>query len=184
MSPDSIGPMLLIASPQMRDPFFEGTVVLLWHHDEEGAIGVVVNRPVEHRLSEVLVIDEGMSPVPAGDESPVLWGGPVETSMGTVVTLGHIAEDEGWMLTCGIGVTRSQEALTRLLSQGAPLMLCLGYAGWGPGQLDNEIQAGGWLWTDIDPELVFQSEPEQRYERALASLGLTPNTVWMQPISE
>jgi putative transcriptional regulator len=184
VSQDSIGPALLIASPQMHDAFFEGTLVLLWHHDEEGAIGVVINRPIDHRLSEVLVVEEGSPPVPEDDDTQVLWGGPVETGVGTVVTRGHVEKDEGWMLECGIGVTRSQEALNRLMAERASLMLCLGYAGWGPGQLDREIQAGGWLWTDIDADLVFEADPAQRYERALATLGLTKSTVWMQPITE
>ena len=108
MSPDDFGPVLLIASPQMRDATFERTVVLLWHHDDEGAIGVVVNRPVDHRLADVLILDEGMEPVPDDDSSQVRWGGPVDTGMGTVVTLGNVLEDEGWMLRCGIGVTRSR----------------------------------------------------------------------------
>lgn len=184
MSPDSIGPTLLIASPQMRDAFFEQTLVLLWHHDDGGAIGVVVNRPIHHRLSEVLVLGEGMPDVPPDDESQVLWGGPVEGDAGTVLTLGDVHADEGWQLACGINVTRSQEALARLLEERAPLILCLGYAGWGPGQLDREIEAGGWLWTDIDPRLVFEVPTETRWETALATLGLTPTTVWMRPISE
>ena len=184
MSPDDFGPVLLIASPGMRDATFERTVVLLWHHDDEGAIGVVVNRPVEHKLADVLILDEGMEPVPEDDASQVRWGGPVDTGMGTVVTLGNVQEDEGWMLNCGIGVTRSQEALGRLLKERAPLLLCLGYAGWGPGQLDREIEAGGWLFTDVDPELVFREPSESVYDKALASLGLTPGTVWMNPISE
>ncbi|MBW1878597.1 MAG: YqgE/AlgH family protein [Deltaproteobacteria bacterium] len=184
MSPDSIGPTLLIASPQMHDAFFEHTLVLLWHHDDEGAIGVVVNRPIEHPLSDVLVLGEGMPDVPSDDKSQVLWGGPVEGDAGTVITMGKVHDDEGWQLACGISVTRSQDALGRLLGEGAPLILCLGYAGWGPGQLDREIEAGGWLYTDIDPQLVFEVPAETRWVTALATLGLTPTTVWMQPISE
>lgn len=184
MSPDSIGPTLLIASPQMRDAFFERTLVLLWHHDDEGAIGVVINRPIEHTLADVLVADDGLPTIPDDNASEVVWGGPVETQAGTVVTLGQVKPEEGWQLDCGIGVTRSLEALGRLIAEDVPLMLCLGYAGWGPGQLDREIEAGGWLWTDIDPELVFTADPEERWEQALATLGLTPATVWMQPIQE
>ncbi|MEQ1506328.1 MAG: YqgE/AlgH family protein [Myxococcota bacterium] len=185
-------PSLLIASPQMRDPNFEKTVVLVWHHDAQGAIGVVVNRPTGHRLDEVLDFpldrsgrDSGRPPdAPIRTDVPVAWGGPVENGSGTVVTIGAITDDEGWMLPSGLSVTRSHEALTRLLEEGAPMMLCLGYAGWGPGQLDKEIELGGWLWTDCDASIVFGTPPDERYDRALASLGLQAHQVWMQPVNE
>ena len=178
-------PTLLIASPQLRDPFFKGTVILVWHHDEDGAIGVVVNRPLTHRLSDVLDVEEGEVDLTGHEDTPVVWGGPVDTGTGTVLALGGLAnEDEGWLLPNGIGVTRSQDALVRLLEAGTPMMLCLGYAGWEAGQLDREIELGGWLWTDCDASIVFETPPEERYDKALATLGLTASMVWMQPINE
>lgn len=176
-------PSILIASPQMKDPFFEGSVVLVWHHEEDGAIGVVVNRTLEHKLPDVLDVDKDIDLSPYA-ETLVSWGGPVESASGTVVTEGEITEDEGWVLPDGLGVTRSQEALTRLLHHRAPILLCLGYAGWGPGQLDHELELGGWLFTDCAAKLLFEVPVEDRYEKALATLGLTPHTVWMPPISE
>lgn len=176
-------PTLLIASPRTKDPFFEKTVVLVWHHDEQGAIGVVVNRHLQHKLGDVLDVDRGLD-LEAHVDVPVAWGGPVESGSGTVVTRGGISDEEGWRLPNGIGVTRSQDALLRLLSDGAPMMLCLGYAGWGPGQLDREIERGGWLWTDCDASIVFETPPEERYDKALASLGLTASMAWLPPISE
>jgi len=184
VSPGDFGPVLLIASPQMRDAVFERTVVLLWHHDDEGAIGVVVNKAVDHKLADVLLLDEGMDAVPEDDQSQVRWGGPVDTGMGTVVTLGAVDDDEGWSFPCGINVTRSQEALVRLLRDRAPMLLCLGYAGWGPGQLDKEIEAGGWLFADVDVDLVFKEPSDNVYDKALQTLGLTPGKFWMAPISE
>ena len=77
-----------------------------------------------------------------------------------------------------------QSRQCRLLTERRQIILCLGYAGWGPGQLDAEIEAGGWLYTDATSDLVFDAPTEEGYERALQSLGLTPETVWMQPISE
>ena len=173
-------PTLLIASPQMTDPVFGGTLVLLWHHDEDGAIGVVINRPIEQPFSEVLALDE----VELGDypNGHVSWGGPVNLDTGTIITSTPIEGDEHWAVGNGLFVTRSQEALVVLLEQQAALLLCLGYAGWGPGQLDREIEEGGWLFADVDPKIVLDTNREQIYERALASLGLTPTTVWMQPI--
>ncbi len=176
-------PTILIASPQMADPFFERTVVLLWHHDDEGAIGVVVNRHLDHAISEVISAEDGVQVIDHR-HNRVSWGGPVETTSGTVVTSGSVEEAEGWTLECGINITRSQDALHRLLGAGEPVILCLGYAGWGPGQLDQEIQKGGWLYVDADPKLVFTEDPEHLYELALGALGLKEHQVWMQPIDE
>ncbi len=178
-----MNPSLLIASPQMKDPFFERAVVLVWQHDADGAIGVVVNKLLEHTLPDVLDLDEVVD-LTDYIGTPVVWGGPVESDSGTVITRGEISEDEGQLLPSGLGVTQSQDALLRLLGDGASLMLCLGYAGWGPGQLEREIELGSWLWTDCDAGIVFTTPPELRYDKALASLGLTAAMVWMQPVHE
>jgi len=170
----------------MRDPFFSRTVVLLWHHDAEGAIGVVVNRLIEHGILDIIDVESADEVLDLSkyEQSRVGWGGPVESDSGTVVTRGDILEEEGWILDGDIKVTRSQDALLRLIKEGAEIHLVLGYAGWGPGQLDNEISSGGWLWTDCDANIIFDHAPEARYDVALASLGLTETTVWMQPINE
>ncbi len=175
-------PSLLIASPQMKDPFFEHTVVLVWHHDEDGAIGVVVNRVGRELLPEVLVVEDiDMS---AYEGTRVAWGGPVETGFGTLITSSQISAEEGWILPGGLSVTQSQDALERLLRARADVLLCMGYAGWGAGQLDQEIADGGWLFTDCTAELIFDTPPDSRYAAALATLGLTPNALWMAPIAE
>ena len=176
-------PTFLIASPQMSDSMFERTVVLVWRHDEDGAIGVVVNRPIDHRLVDVVEVSDGTD-LSSYADTVVAWGGPVEAASGTVVTPGQVDDSEGWTLPEGLSVTRSQEALVRLIEAQERVLLCLGYAGWGPGQLEHEIEQGGWLFTDLDPKLLFQTPAEERYAAALASLGLTEHTVWMQPISE
>ncbi len=167
----------------MQDPFFEKTVVLVWHYDEDGAIGVVVNRGLQHQLADVLELDSEVQ-VKDYEGSQIGWGGPVESSSGTVITAGKLSEEEGWILPNGINVTRSQDALLRLLEEQAPLLLCLGYAGWGPGQLDKEIELGGWLWTDCDASLLFGVPVEDRYEKAMATLGLSSQAFWMPPISD
>jgi len=177
-----VKPSLLIASPQMRDPFFEGTVVLVWHHDEGGAIGVVVNKMLKQAIGDVL--EAGPEVDAMHTQAPVGWGGPVEPTSGTIVSRVPVGETEGWNLDGGLSVSRSREALTRMLSAHDRFLLCLGYAGWGPGQLDDELSKGGWLWTDCDASLVFEVEAAERYDKALATLGLTRTTVWMQPIDE
>ena len=170
----------------MKDPFFARTVVLLWHHDQEGAIGVVVNRLVQHHLLDVIDIGEHLTDIDLSSYStvPVGWGGPVESASGTVITRGLVHEEEGWILEGNIRVTRSQDALTRLLKTGAEIHLVLGYAGWGPEQLEQEIEAGGWLWTDCDANIIFDHDVDERYNIALATLGLSENNVWMVPVNE
>ncbi len=175
-------PTLLIASPQMRDPFFERTVVLVWHHDGDGAIGVVVNRPLAHKLGDVLDLDtEDLSYY---RDNRVAWGGPVENSSGTVITASALADEDGWNLPDGLAVTRSQEVLVKLIRRQGALLLCLGYAGWGAGQLDKEIQEGGWLFTEPSRAILFDAAAEDRYDRALATLGLTTATAWMPAVDE
>ncbi len=166
----------------MTDPLFERTLVLVWHHDEDGAIGVIVNRPLEHLLPDVVEVDSGLD-LHAYDDEHVSWGGPVETRTGTVVTTARVEGAEGWNLG-PLGVTRSKEVLDLLLQHKEPLLLCLGYAGWGPGQLDQEILGGSWLLTELSASLIFETPFDERYERALATLGLRPQDVWMTPIDE
>ncbi len=188
-------PSILIASPQMRDTFFEKTVILLWHHDDDGAVGVVVNRPLDQALPDVIVAPEGVDLTPYRD-AKVAWGGPVDTATGTVVARRAMPEDEGWSIETHpsvasdaaptsrvIGVTRSLDQLLSLIRAREPFILCLGYAGWGPGQLDDEVASGAWLWTDCDPGLVFDVPADERYDQALATLGLTQAGVWMQPVA-
>ena len=176
-----MGPSFLIASPQLSDPFFERTVVLLWHHDEDGARGVVVNRPMEHTLVEVLEFDGvDLSPY---QENRLSWGGPVDEAGGTVLTPVAIDAEDGFTVP-GLSISQHRSVLQDLVERAAPLKLCLGHAGWGPGQLDSEIATGGWLFTDLDPDLVFLTPPDELYDRALATLGLTAQTVWMRPVDE
>ncbi len=177
------GPGLLIASPQLRDPNFQRTVVLMVHHDPEGALGLVINRDGPVRVGDVLRHME--LPVPEeGADTPAWWGGPVQPSTGFIVFPGEVDEEEGWNLGRGVAVTQSATILGRRLEAGLPFHLVLGYAGWGPGQLDAEIEAGSWLFADVDPAIVFDLPMAERYERALALLGLTATTAWMQPVDE
>jgi putative transcriptional regulator len=143
----------------------------------------VVNRHLPHTLEDVLATPTDLDEI-SDLNATVAWGGPVELQSGTVVTTAKLDSTEGWTLETGVSITRSHEALQRLLAEGAPFMLCLGYAGWGPGQLDAELEQGGWLWTDIDPNIIFEVPVDDRYDHALAALGLTASMVWMQPVQE
>ncbi len=175
-------PGFLISSPQMEDRWFNRTVILLCQHDDDGALGLVINRDGPVTIGDVLERMEiaGDNPL----DRPTLWGGPVGTGAGFVVWRGQARGDEGWTLGEEVAVSPSVERLDDLVKNGQRFHLALGYAGWGPGQLDDEIARGSWLVADVSPDLVFDTPLDERYDQALALLGLTPHTVWMNPITE
>lgn len=166
----------------MRDPNFQRTVVLLCQHNEEGALGVVINRAGSVAVEEVL---EGMSLARGRfSATPTWWGGPVGRDTGFVIWRGAVSGEEGWTLAGEIAVSPSVDRLTALVEQGEAFHLCLGYAGWSATQLDQEIARGSWLYSDPDPSVVFDVPLDARYDLALALLGLKADAVWMQPIDE
>jgi putative transcriptional regulator len=173
-------PGLLVASPQMRDPNFERAVVLLVQHSGQGALGLVINREAQVKVGDVvshLDMPGGAHPL----QRPALWGGPVERGAGFVLYKG--LAPEGW--TAGnVAVSPSRERLAALVGAGAEFHLCLGYAGWGPGQLDRELAEGSWVFVEATAELVFDTPLAERYDRALAQLGVPPELLWMTPVSE
>lgn len=185
-------PGLLIASPQMHDTNFNRTVILLAHHGPQGALGVVINRAHEVRLGDIL---PDLPPEIA--RRAALWGGPVEPGAGFVVFQG--GGPEGWFVPCGgaqaqaqaaeqalagVTVSASRERLEELIEARGEFLLCLGYAGWGPGQLDEEFARGSWVYTEASLEVVFSAALEDRYDRALAGIGVTSRDLWMSPVDE
>ncbi|MCA9541736.1 MAG: YqgE/AlgH family protein, partial [Myxococcales bacterium] len=148
-------PGVLIAVPQLLDPNFLRSVVVMIDHDERGALGLVVNQPLPHQCAAVAA---GFGLAWGGDEdAPLLRGGPVEPQ-----SLWMLHDDGWWFdetmrVADGVGVSRSREALTRMCEGGeAKLRLLIGYAGWGPGQLEGEIAAGSWIVAKVSPALVFE----------------------------
>lgn len=174
-----MNPGLLVASPQMRDPNFDHTVVLLVTYGPEGSLGVVINRETQQRMGDVIERMETTSP--AGANRPVLWGGPVEPGAGFVLWQGSCTE--GWTLG-EYALSPSRDRLRSLVASGADFSLCLGYAGWGPGQLDKEILEGSWIHLDEGVEAVLGVQVHERYEEALRLLGVSPDLLWMTPVDE
>lgn len=175
-----VTPGLLIASPVMRDPNFARAVVLICQHDEEGAIGLIINRVGPVMLDDV--IDRLELDAPGTVGGPTWWGGPVGQETGFVIWRGTANPAEGWNVGGEVAVSPSAEQLGDLVADGIRFHLCLGYAGWGPGQLDMEIRTGSWVYTDVEASLVFETPLEERYGAALAQLGLTAATLSMKPI--
>ena len=175
-------PLLLMAMPQVLDPFFHKSVVLLLHHEAEGSFGFIVNRPTGIKISEIL---KGMEVGWQGSaEDVAFFGGPVQPQLGTVlftpeVPLASGEEDEddetASEVIPGVALTQHIGDLSRL-AEAPPdrFRLFLGYAGWGEGQLIEEILRNDWLTAPVSSELIFAPDPEKVWDEALRSVGVDP----------
>lgn len=164
----------LIAMPTMLDPRFEKSVIYLCAHNEDGAMGLVVNQVFDAltfpELLERLDIDAG----PEGEEIRVHTGGPVETGRGFVLHSTDYHGEGTLVVADDIALTASLDILRAIAAGEGPRrkLLALGYSGWGPGQLDSEIQANGWLHAPAAGELVFSGDPSRVWNAALGLLGI------------
>lgn len=171
---------LLIAMPQMEDPRFSRSLVYVCAHTEDGAMGLVVNRPIDSvtfpDLLEQLEID---APGDTSDKIRVMFGGPVETGRGFVLHSSDYMQDTTLLVSKSVGLTATLEILRDIANGHGPRqsLLALGYAGWGPGQLDAEIQSNGWLTVAADDALLFNGETEAKWAGALAKLGVSAETL-------
>jgi putative transcriptional regulator len=193
-SPDSVAPALLLSMPQMMDPNFHHTVVLLCQHTDEGAWGLVLNRPTGKAAT--VITAEGEQFERSGLE--VWLGGPVELERG-ILLLGYLPEDgEALRISDGLFVSGSPALLQRILGavaggssrRAAPGLpegtssrtrLLMGYAGWGPGQLERELTQSAWLIGNVDLDIVFDTEADRMWEAAIRRLGADPGTLQMSP---
>ena len=194
-------PVLLVALPQVVDPFFNKALVLLIHHDDEGSLGLIVNRPTGISVGEILA---GME-IPWSGESSALthFGGPVQPQLGTVLFapseggngllhgagngLGGDGQGAGGPgggfqaaseVAPGVALTQHIADLGQLAASPPPrFRLLLGYAGWGEGQLLEEILRNDWLVAPVDADLIFAPSPDQAWAQALRSVGVDPETL-------
>jgi putative transcriptional regulator len=173
----------LIAMPGMADPF-AGSVIYLCEHTEKGALGLVINKPVDIKLKNLFEKVELSLTREDIAESPVYFGGPVQTERGFVLHERIHAEGEqgspynSTLAIAGgeLDMTTSKDVLEALAEGSGPkkLLVTLGYSGWGAGQLEDELGRNGWLTVNADPAVIFDTPIEQRYERAVALLGIDP----------
>jgi putative transcriptional regulator len=173
---------MLIAMPSMRDERFTRSVIYVCAHSSEGAMGIVVNQPAANINFPDLLVQ--LEVIPASDiiELPrragtvkVLRGGPVETGRGFVLhSADFFIENSTLPIDDGICLTATLDILKAIARGDGPAsaLLALGYAGWAPGQLESEIQENGWLHCPADPELIFGSDTETKYEMALRKIGI------------
>jgi putative transcriptional regulator len=176
---------LLLAMPSMSDPRFHKAVIYLCAHSADGAMGIVVNQRAPHitfpKLLEQLDIvparNEASIQIPVEDMT-VHTGGPVESGRGFVLhTTDYFSDDSTLAIDDSISLTATIDILRAIATGRGPdrSLLALGYAGWAPGQLEHEIQSNGWLICPADTDLVFDPAIENKYDRAMAKLGVHPS---------
>ncbi|MGV6811929.1 MAG: YqgE/AlgH family protein [Brevirhabdus sp.] len=178
LDPDSdLSGKLLIAMPSMGDPRFSRAVVYLCAHSEDGAMGLIINKPTPEVSANDLLDQLKITPKPDMPPIRVHFGGPVEHGRGFVLhSTDYDADGATLRVNDEFGMTATLDVLEALAGGNGPResLLALGYSGWGPGQLESELQENGWLVSDATPRLVFSHDNHGKWEAALAALGIDP----------
>ncbi len=194
---DSLGNQFLIAMPSLGDDYFNKTVTYICEHNDEGAMGLIINMPINITLFDLLKqIEENNNEqsneekttltqenTPASEENMslnnsleqlVLSGGPIAQNRGFVLHGAQSGWNSSLALNDDIMITTSKDILLALGTEKAPeqFVVTLGYAGWGPGQLETELQANSWLTIDADKDILFNTPIEQRWQKATEKLGI------------
>lgn len=177
---DLFRPTFLLSMPQMQDPNFARTVVLLCDYVPEGAFGLVVNRPTDYPANEMVKLEP---PVVAGNTLPLFFGGPVQPERGWILVTEEPSHADHRRIVDGLYLTASQEVLRGVLEATAEprARVIAGYAGWGPGQLDDELAQSAWLMADVQLDLIFDIEPARMWETAIRRLGADPSMLQSSP---
>lgn len=166
-------PLLLVAMPQVLDPFFHRSVVLLVHHDEEGSLGFIVNRLTAIPITEIL---QGMEIAWGGDQETLAgFGGPVQPQVGTVLFATGEGQPHAAQVIPGIGLTQHMADLAALAATPpGDFRLLLGYSGWSAGQLEEELLRNDWVAAPVTHGLVFAAAPDRTWDLALETVGIDP----------
>ena len=175
----ALAPALLLSMPQLFDPNFAKSVILLCEHEAEGAFGVVVNRPSEISAAEAVSLEP---PLESPNDLPLLIGGPVDPQRGWILTATRPEGVEHRDIGAGLYLSASPDLLRRALTS-RPLprrtVVLAGYAGWGPGQLDLELEHSAWLIMPVELDLIFEIPSAVCWEMAIRRLGADPNLLHM-----
>jgi putative transcriptional regulator len=182
--PSFLEGQLLIAMPGMTDKRFARSVVYLCAHSAKGAMGLIINQRAEHisfsdllKQLEIVKGSDKKQIITAAKDRHVHVGGPVETGRGFVLhSADYFSEDSTLPIDNGVCLTATVDILKAIVTGGGPgrSILALGYAGWGAGQLESEIQANGWLHCAADPDLIFGTDVDAKYARAMSKIGVDP----------
>ena len=164
----------LIAMPALGDPNFERTVTYIYSHDADGALGLVINRPLDIQFGELLDHLDITATTPAALETPVVFGGPVELERGFVLHEPGQPWDALIEVENGLAVSASRTVIEAIATGNGPprAMVALGYAGWGAGQLESEVLDNAWLSGPASLDIVFDVPFEQRWEQAARLMGV------------
>ncbi|MGH7102107.1 MAG: YqgE/AlgH family protein [Acetobacteraceae bacterium] len=170
---------LLIAMPGMADPRFMQSVIFMCAHTPEGAMGIVLNRPLVQPSFDDLLKQLEIAPLPPARRIRLCAGGPVENARGFVLHTTDWTGEGSLRVDDALALTASLDILKAIAGGGGPRagLLALGYAGWGPGQLDLEITHNAWLSASSDETLVFDAEHDTKWRRALGKLGIDPGSL-------
>jgi putative transcriptional regulator len=166
---------LLIAMPGMADPHFEKSVIFMCAHSAEGAMGIMINKPVAGLSFQDLVQKLELAVTPSTPNIPVLYGGPVETGRGFVLHSGDYESSEATLpVSEDVSLTATLDILRAMADGRGPqhAIFALGYAGWTAGQIEDEIRRNGWIHCDSDPALLFDPELDAKWASALRKLGI------------
>jgi putative transcriptional regulator len=169
----------LIAMPSMQDPIFGGTVVYVCEHNENGVLGVVINKPTDMTM-EVLFDRIDLEVSSAADRhmesEPIMFGGPVQDDRGFVLHTPGAHYSSSLTVTNDIAFTTSIDVLEAVARGKGPerMLVSIGYSGWSPGQLEDEISRNGWLTVAADPRILFDLPVDERYSAAMKLLGFDP----------
>jgi putative transcriptional regulator len=167
---------LLVAMPTMTDPRFERAVILLCAHSESGAMGILLNKTLDALSFTELLEQLDIPEVGDASQIKVHFGGPVDTERGFVVHSTDLLHDTTLVIGGGMALTATIDMLKSIAKGTGPdnSFLALGYAGWGPGQLEQELQQNGWLVVTPDMDIVFGAELDQKWQAAVTKLGVDP----------
>lgn len=167
---------LLVAMPAMQDPRFARSVICLCAHSGDGAMGIVLNKPLDGLSFDELLKQLNLDPLPPQRRIRLMAGGPVENGRGFVLHSDDWETEGSLRVQPGLALTASVDILKAIAGGGGPRegLLALGYAGWGPGQLETEIQQNAWLSVPADERLLFGEAPERLWREALAKLHIDP----------
>lgn len=166
----------LIAMPALRDPNFARTVVYVCAHTPEGAMGLVVNRPITQLTFPDILDQLGIESGPDCEDIRVHFGGPVEAARGFVLHTAEYHQSATLIVDESVALTATTDVLQAIAAGHGPRasLMALGYSGWSPGQLDEELKENSWLTVDADEDLLFGLNTEKKWDQALRKLGIDP----------
>jgi len=175
-NPSYLENQFLIAMPQMEDSYFANTVTYLWKHNDDGALGIVINKPLQASIADIFEELEIVCSIEDGPfrEAPVLAGGPVERDKGFIIHDAQRRWESSVPVTEDISICTSKSILEDIATGNGPdnYVIALGCAGWEAGQLEREISANAWLTVPADPDLIFSADHENKTQLAAALLGI------------